>query len=271
MSAIKFTTEKEYNGYIKVNSCGKQWLGDRDYNTIRENGRIDFSINYIKKGIGYCEYNGKNMTIPEGSLVFFHPNVRHHYYFKKEDCTEMCWSHFSGTACSILSDFEKDIPVIIAIRDRKQFESAFEKMIYAYYNKQLNEEELCDGYMLVLLSLIKESAKKLLNVSNTNVNTGLEKVLSDMHVYFNKPIDIKKYAQMCHLSEDSFIRMFKKNMGYPPYRYQLRIRIERAVEMLENSGLNVSECGEAVGFSDNAYFCRIFKKITGYPPSKYKK
>lgn len=271
MQNKKFTTEKEYDGYIKVNSCGKQWLNDRDYNTLRENGRIDFSIYYIKKGIGYYEYNGKTKTVPEGSLLLYFPKIRHHYFFKKEDSAEMCWSHFSGQYCNDLSPLKSNDPVVIEISDRKQFESAFEKMIKASYNKQTNNEKLCDGYMCVLLALISDSAKPRHEKLSAQTNASLEKVLSDMHVYFNLPIDLKKYAQMCHLSEDSFIRMFKKNMGCPPYRYQLGIRIERAVEMLENSGLNVSECAEAVGFPDNAYFCRIFKKHTGHPPSYYKK
>ncbi len=271
MQKKKFTTEREYKGYIKVNSCGKQWLNDRDYNTVRENGRVDYSIHYIKSGVGYIEHNNKSQTLPEGSLVLYYPNVRHHYYFKKEDSTQMCWSHFSGEACQMLSRTATDEPIIINIYDRKQFESAFEKMIYAYYNKHLNGEELCDGYMLVLLSLISESSKTVPESHSVQNNISLEKVLSDMHVYFNKPIDIKKYAQICHLSEDSFIRMFKKSMGCPPYRYQLKIRIERAVEMLENSGLNVSECADIVGFQDPAYFCRVFKKYTGHSPSFYKK
>lgn len=271
MKELTFTTEKEYDGHIKVNSCGKQWLNDRDYNTVRENGRIDYSINYVKSGIGFCEHQGKSRIIPEGSLVLFFPKVRHHYYFKKEDNAQMCWSHFSGKACNELNDIKTDEPLIINIIDRKQFESAFEKMINAYYNKQAGEELLRSGYMLVLLALIKESALLPSKSRSVNANSSLEKVLSDMHVYFNEPIDVKKYAQICHLSEDSFIRMFKKNMGCPPYRYQLKIRIERAAEMLENSSLNVSECAQAVGFGDNAYFCRIFKKYTGHPPSYYKK
>ena len=56
---LRFTTEKEHSGYMKVNSCGQQWLGDRDYNTIREKGRVDYSIHYIAEGQGYYESEGK--------------------------------------------------------------------------------------------------------------------------------------------------------------------------------------------------------------------
>ena len=271
MSVVKFTTEKKYDGFLNVNSCGKQWLIDRDYNTVREKGRVDFSIHYISKGKGYYEYSGKNYTIPEGSLVLYFPKIRHHYFFKKEDCTEMMWSHFSGQATDSLDGKKSDEPMIIAIRDRKQFESAFEKMITAHYNKQEYGNELCNGYMLVLLALINQSTIDSQKTKKAHGSEQLEKVLSHMHIYFDEPIDIKKYANMCHLSEDRFIRMFKANTGLPPYRYQLKVRIERAIEMLENRSLSVSECAEVVGFGDVAYFSRIFKKFTGHPPSYYKK
>lgn len=271
MAVLKFTTEKEYDGFLKVNSCGKQWLADRDYTTLRENGRVDFSLYYIAKGKGYYEHEGKNCTFTEGSIVLYFPKLRHHYYFKKEDNTEMMWSHFSGEACQMLDGIKKDEPTVITIKDRKKFELAFENMVDAHYNKNEYGNELCNGYMHVLLALIKQSTVASSRSKRSRGNEDLEKVLSHMHLYFDQPIDIKEYAKMCHLSEDRFIRLFKAHTGFPPYRYQLRVRIERAVEMLENHSVSVSECAETVGFNDIAYFSRIFKKITGHPPSYYKK
>ena len=271
MPELQFTTEKEYDGYINVNSCGAQWLADRDYNTVRENGRVDYSLLYVPKGKGYDEYGGKSYTLPEGSLVLYSPKVRHHYFFKKEDGTKMLWSHFSGQACKLLQGIPNDAPTAIAILDRKQFEGAFEKMIDAYYKKQELGNDLCNGYMLVLIALINQSTTTAHSQKKAHGNQQLEKVLSLMHVDFDKPIDVKEYARICHLSEDRFIRTFKAHTGLPPYRYQLKIRIERAVEMLENHSVNIAECAQIVGFDDPAYFSRIFKKYTGHPPSYYKK
>ena len=268
--ALKFSTEKEYPGYMKVNSCGQQWLTERDYNTVREKGRVDYSIHYMARGRGYCEAGGKQETIEESCLILYFPGVRHHYFFHKEDRTQMLWSHFSGTACACLEPLRSEKPVILKIADRKQFELVFEKMIAAHYLRLTDGDMLCDSYMPVLLALICQQSVGENGKGGIGGNEQMEKVLSCMHVEFNKPIDIGKYAQMCYLSEDRFIRMFKKRTGFPPYRYQLKIRIQRAVEMLENSSVTVGECAEAVGFHDIAYFSRIFKKFTGHPPSFYK-
>ena len=271
MKVLKYTTEKVFDGYMKVNSCGQQWLGDRDHVTLRDKGRVDYSIYYIAKGQGYFIHEGKSISIPEGSLLMYLPGIRHHYGFRKEDNTQMLWSHFSGTACRQLDSLTSNAPIVIPIEDRKQFLHVFERMITAHYHRMNLGDALCDSYMPVLLALMTLHTHSSSQNNIAPGNEQMEQVLSRMHVGFNKPIDIREYAAMCHLSEDRFIRLFKSHMGMPPYRYQLKIRIQRAVEMLENSAISVSECGEAVGFHDNAYFCRIFKKFTGHPPSFYRK
>ena len=271
MEVKKFSTDRVHDGYMKVNSCGQQWLGDRDYTTIRETGRTDYSIYYISQGRGSFLWEGKNYWVTAGNLLLYCPGVRQQYAFQKSDNAVMLWSHFSGSACELLSPFISDEPVVVNIRDRKQFLHIFERMITAHYNRMTQGDLLCDSYMPVLIALMLQHSNTQEEHKNGRGNEQIEKVLSQMHVDFNKPIDIKTYAEMCHLSEDRFIRMFKAEMGMPPYRYQLKIRIQRAVEMLENTNISVGSCGEAVGFHDNAYFCRIFKKFTGHPPSFYKR
>jgi len=270
MPIRKFTTDRVYTGYMKVNSCGQQWLGGRDYTTIREAGRSDYSVYYISQGKCSYQWQGRNYWVTEGNLLLYFPGVRQQYAFQKSDNAVMLWSHFSGTACDLLSPLKSDTPVVVKIRDQKQFLHIFERMITAQYNKITQGDLLCDSYMPVLIALMLQHSNTTELQKAGRGNEQIEKVLSKMHVDFNKPIDIKAYAEMCHLSEDRFIRMFKSQMGMPPYRYQLKIRIQRAVEMLENTNISIGACAEAVGFHDNAYFCRIFKKFTGHPPSFYK-
>lgn len=202
--------------------------------------------------------------------MFYPPEFVQNYNFKKEDQSVIMWAHFSGTACELLKNTTLKIPAVVKITDRKQFESAFEKMIVAHYKKTLFSENLSNSYMQVLISLIAQNSVFICDNSNPK-NENLEKILSIMHMNYNKPIEIKKYADICCVGKEHFIRLFKAYTGYPPYNYQLKIRIERAIEMLENTSINISDCAETVGFKDPAYFSRIFKRLTGHPPTYYKK
>lgn len=271
MPKLEFTTEKVHDGYMKVNSCGHQWLGDRDYHTVREQGRVDYSIHYVNHGEGACLIRGKVHTVPQGSLLLHHPGVRQDYAFKKEADAQILWAHFSGSFCAVLDAFSKDQPVILSIRDTQQFESVFRKMIAAHNERLRYGEQLRDCYMPVLLALMTQPTAQERPRAVQKKSEKLDQVISIMHTQFHKPIQIQEYAAFCHLSEDRFIRAFKAYTGLPPYRFQLNVRIQRAVEMLENTAMSVAQCSEAVGFADCAYFCRVFKKFTGHPPSYYRR
>ena len=270
MPRIPFKTEREHNGYLRVNSCGKQWLVDKNYLTLRKNGRIDYSFIYVLEGIGYCEIDNIKYKVPAGSLMLYFPKEEQNYGFIKDDNSIILWSHFSGTACDTLIECGFKTPTIVNVCDRKQFESAFTKMIATFYKKNEYSEMLTGGYMAVLISLVAQSnlsnAKNNLKFSNEK----LEKVLAKMLIHYNRPIDIKKYAEDCNVGEDHFIRIFKAYTGLPPYNYQLQLRINHAIELLENTPMTISECAEEVGFGDAAYFSKIFKRFTGKSPSYYK-
>jgi two-component system response regulator YesN len=49
----------------------------------------------------------------------------------------------------------------------------------------------------------------------------------------------------------------------------IRIRMQKAKELLENTDLKNYEIAEKVGFSDPHYFSISFKKMTGKTPSEY--
>ena len=89
----------------------------------------------------------------------------------------------------------------------------------------------------------------------------------------NENLSLKWLAQeMLYMNVDYLGKLFKKEMNERFSDYLIRLRIEKAKEMLEKSDSKVFEIAKAVGFGDNAqYFSQVFKKHTGYTPSDYKK
>jgi hypothetical protein len=53
--------------------------------------------------------------------------------------------------------------------------------------------------------------------------------------------------------------------------YLRKLRIEKAVKLLETTKYSLAEIALISGFSDQSHFTRIFKKQMGLPPSAYKK
>ncbi|WP_300845227.1 helix-turn-helix domain-containing protein [uncultured Acetatifactor sp.] len=54
-------------------------------------------------------------------------------------------------------------------------------------------------------------------------------------------------------------------------RDRFSIRMDRARELLKNTGYSIQEISSLVGYADPLYFSRLFQKQTGRSPSVYRR
>jgi transcriptional regulator GlxA family with amidase domain len=77
---------------------------------------------------------------------------------------------------------------------------------------------------------------------------------------------IHRLAQVSAVSAAHFARSFKQAFGVPPHRYLLTRRIERAVALLRDTDLPITEVAFQTGWKSLGTFGRIFRDITGENP-----
>jgi len=65
-------------------------------------------------------------------------------------------------------------------------------------------------------------------------------------------------------------RCFKRHFGTSPKKYLAALRIDRAMEMLLETSLNVSEIADALGYDDPGFFSRQFAARAGLSPAKFR-
>jgi YesN/AraC family two-component response regulator len=64
-------------------------------------------------------------------------------------------------------------------------------------------------------------------------------------------------------------KLFRDYKGLSPCEYLMKVRIERAVKLIEDSkDSNVYDIARIVGFRDPSYFTRLFKRQTGMLPTE---
>ncbi|HLG38934.1 MAG TPA: helix-turn-helix domain-containing protein, partial [Chitinophagaceae bacterium] len=85
-------------------------------------------------------------------------------------------------------------------------------------------------------------------------------------------ISLKQLSQDLDINAAYLSREFSKyfdNLSFGEYIRKLRI--ETAIEYLNNPGYSLTKIAYLTGFSDQSHFTRIFKKHTGQNPSVYRK
>lgn len=87
---------------------------------------------------------------------------------------------------------------------------------------------------------------------------------------FSKDWKLDDLLKIAHMSRSNLMRVFRKATGQPPIEYLVRLRIQRAMELLRSTNLSVTEIALEVGFNDSNYFTRCFRKATSQSPRQYR-
>ena len=117
--------------------------------------------------------------------------------------------------------------------------------------------------LLFAMSLQKGESKRKV----TPVDRAIEYISEN---YLSEAVKISHLANLCHMSEANFRRVFRKETGMSPKEYLSDLKIKRANVLLSYPDVTVAAIAEDLGFSDVSYFIRFYKKQTGKSPGKLK-
>ena len=99
----------------------------------------------------------------------------------------------------------------------------------------------------------------------------LRRVRDRMDREYAQPLDVEELARGAHMSAGHLSREFRAAYGESPYSYLMTRRIERAMALLRQGELSVTEVCFAVGCSSLGTFSTRFSELVGVPPSVYRR
>lgn len=82
----------------------------------------------------------------------------------------------------------------------------------------------------------------------------------------NEQFGVSELATEMNMSRSNLLRRVKKETKLSVSQLISQVRLKRAMEMLRESSLNVSEVSHRVGFNSTSYFIKCFREYYGYPP-----
>ena len=300
-SNIYFHTPKEYNRkvFLTVKSSGHYYC-DNNYKVDRgkfsgyfnNNSRYynnNFNNNkdvsrpfvgnengsylclFIISGKGYIYQNDHRITLGKND-VFLVDCYRHHIYGTIPGSKiETIWVHFDGymirdcfmqisnkTNCSILKNLSPS-------RAQTIYNNLFN--IYEEFDQKKGVNDILNNkYLVIILTEFLQGDSYIQDSKSSD----WDDILSYISENIQKPLKPKDLAERMSLSPYHFIRQFKRNIGYTPYRYVLLAKIGTANHLLKYSSLPIKEIAHTCGFSSEASFCNAFKNIIGIWPGSYR-
>ncbi len=240
---------------------------------------------------GYMEFEGIPVAFKEGDISCVPRNLPHTTYSSPGEASlwtyiflnpdELFRNMFLGNAAPLSDLSMVNIPNFRYINNKEEFPKIY--FLAAAVAEELEKKP--ENYQItvrtLLLSLCMEinrcqepyvsAADSLTQVDLGDGKMAIAPALDYIHKYYMRDFTVKELADMCHLSETHFRRIFHSTTGTSPLEFTNNTRIYHACILLKTTEESVLYISEQVGFNSVSTFNRCFAKSMGTSPRDWKK
>lgn len=153
-------------------------------------------------------------------------------------------------------------------------QSAIKNGAIDYLLKPVVEEELNQTLEMAVKLLNAEHHADAQNTSSDDSDISPGEVIDIIKSYIEQnycqDIKISMFSDKYFFSKEYLSKLYKKKYGCGIYEYALKLRMERAKELLAQPNLQIQEISERLGYSNNNYFSKAFKNYYNISPSEYR-
>lgn len=109
------------------------------------------------------------------------------------------------------------------------------------------------------------------NAADLSLEEGIRDVCRYVEEHIDENVTRRQAAKSLFISEDYFSRVFREKTGVGYKQYVVKVRIEYAKKLLQNTDLSVTMIASKVGYDSVTNFSDIFRKYTGCSPREFRK
>src|ERR1035437_2316842 len=104
----------------------------------------------------------------------------------------------------------------------------------------------------------------------TGAGLRIEQSIAYIAQHLDKPLQVATLAQRASVSPSHYFALFRRQTGSAPIGYFIRLRMQRARDLLDVTAASVKEIAATLGYHDPFYFSRVFKSVNRVAPSEYR-
>ncbi len=160
------------------------------------------------------------------------------------------------------------LETVVCDRDRLTASTpagAFQVMIQWLY--KVLDPKVADA-VFDLLDYDQSRFRTTAKTQNHTVTAPVREVITLMESNLEEPLDLDQLAHCVKLSRRQIQRFFQHQIGTPPQKYYLELRLTEAQRLIQNSRLAIIDVAIACGFVSSGHFSRSYSAFFGHPPSK---
>lgn len=214
-------------------------------------------------GKGILKFEESSYEASTNSLIVFkHSEIRR--YYCPSNKWDFWWFEFNLEGMLPLS-----LNVIYDIKSEDNERCRFNNCLELIRKNDKTAKTLASSILTNLVyhwNYVLKNSEKLITPGQEAVN----KVINYLYNHIEQNITVKEMARISGFSIRRFRQLFKEIEEKTPKEYYDKMRIKKAVEMLNNTAMSIKEISSELGYSSPFHFSKAFKKAKGIAPSYYK-
>jgi len=243
---------------------------------------------YIEQGEAIFCIEDQQYHLKEGEAIFIPPNLLHMAKSMNEKGCEFYAVVFSTSFISdshinphyskyVLPALHYNLRCPIHLTSSVSWQNEiliYLRSIHQFSHENIEQWELrMNGFLLIIWQLLYNNhLSKIETAANMpRLAAQLDNAIRYIHSAFSNDITLKQLAELSHLSEGQFCRLFKQMTGFTPFSYINRYRILKSCEYLSQTMKKVTEIATLCGFNNISFYNREFIKYIKISPSAYRK
>ena len=217
--------------------------------------RTHWLLHYVAQGFGRFERDGQTYHLGPGDIFVIPPYLETYYEADVQNPWHYIWIGFTS---------EDALPEVLSqpVIRCAGVGAVFEDMLRCGKMENGRTAFLC-AKIWELFSLLMEQGQ--------GQEDYIKKALSVMNAEYGTGITVKDVADLLGLDRSYFSTMFRRTLGIPPQKYLMKLRLEKAAELMTVYGEKPSTAGSSVGYPDLYHFSKMFKAHFGLSPRNYQR
>lgn len=224
------------------------------------------------RGRGWVEADGRRLPLARGDIASLPAYQPHRYGANDDTPWSLAWVHFAGTESDawLESATGRSATTTTCHVPPERLESLGFDRVHAVLENGYGVRELVEAAALLRVTLSTLSRLRVQSAGSVSAQERVAAAISRVRANWSVPHRVSELAASAGLSVTHFMALFRRQTGFPPIDFLLRLRVQQGAQLLATTTRTVSEIALQSGFDDPYYFTRCFRRIMGCSPRAYR-
>ncbi|MDQ1912698.1 AraC family transcriptional regulator [Paenibacillus sp. GD4] len=239
-----------------------------------------FEILYCETGRMSEWVNGVEYPLESGDFILINSNDLH--YLETHEESRFFNFHFDVEPREVHSLFHALRKPIASVQQspdiRREIHGWMQRLISLFRSEEelaFTQKMILQSNMMQFLAFILE--KIVIPDTAMNAPTSLSRYQIATEVAYvletsggTEQVLLSELSARLHVHRNYMTKCFKQVYGVSPKHYLMKVKVEKAKKLLQETTLSIEAIAEALAFSSPAYFSTFFRSHVGVTPFRYR-